>query len=58
MNKEEAKKMGVTHYIVDEDNEVFYFKFDGFDVFQYIDGWRWIDNIRDCPKYYSELKPL
>ena len=54
------KPEGATGYHKDEyDNEIYYFKIVGFDVYQLIDGeWSWVDNIKDCPDYYNELKPL
>lgn len=52
------KPEGATGYHEDE-HELYYFKIVGFDVYQLIDGeWSRVDNIKDCPDYYNELKPL
>lgn len=50
---------GAQKFFICDDGELIYFKFDGFDVFQFMGGsWGWVDNIEGCPSYYSELKPL
>ena len=63
MTIEEIRKNapdGATGYFNDEhDNDIYYFKIVSFDVYQFIDNeWSWVDNIKDCPDYYNELKPL
>lgn len=58
MTHEEAKALGATRYHQDQDGEIFYFKFDGDDVYQFVDGWLWVDNVADCKDYYDSLKPL
>ena len=63
MTPEEIKKgapLQTQKYLEDYcDGEVWYFKFDGYDVFQFIDDeWCWVDNFEDQPDYYDELKPL
>lgn len=61
MNIEQIKKNApadAQKYLLDVDNEVYYFKFDGFDVYQYSDEWFWVDNIENNPNYYDGLMEL
>lgn len=61
MNINEIKNSapkGATHYLLDTDDDLYYFKFVGFDVYQYSDGWFWVDNTEKYPDYYDGLMEL